>query len=320
MHSFTVNTSDEGVLYCREWLPEGVVKAVIHIAHGMSEHGGRYQRFALALNHAGYAVVANDHRGHGLSVTEGQALGHMADDDGWQKALSDLALVNQHIQRRHPNLAVILFGHSMGSFLSQDYLAHHGGSIAGVALSSTNGPAGLLLKIGRLITKFERYRIGAKGHSPLILTMVFGAYNKAFAPNRTEFDWLSRDDKEVDQYLADPLCGFQCSVQTWLTMLAALGQIANDDAIENMDKTKPIYVFSGTEDPVGENTTGVKRLLAAYKKHGFSAVTSKFYLGGRHEMLNETNRGEVTADFIDWADGVLVKNVQSKLATLGFAH
>jgi alpha-beta hydrolase superfamily lysophospholipase len=305
MESFTVKGADDLLLHCYQWLPAGEVKAVVQIAHGMSEHGGRYQRFAQFLNDAGYGVIAHDHRGHGLSIPEGQAPGHMADTDPWGKALEDLYLVNQQIAARLPGKKIILLGHSMGSFLAQDYMAQHGNSIAAVALSATNGPPGPLVKVGQLLAKLEKLRLGAKGHSPLILAMVFGAYNKAFKPNRTEFDWLSRDEAEVDKYVADPLCGFECSVSTWIGMLQALTVIATDTAFGKMDKSKPIYVFAGTDDPVGEKTKGIKRLLAAYQKHGFSAVSHRFYTGGRHEILNETNRNEVMADFVAWADSVV---------------
>lgn len=304
MASFTAKGADGLALHCYEWLPVGEVKAVVHIAHGMSEHGGRYMRVAELLNNAGYAVIANDHRGHGLSLATGQTLGHMADRDPWDKARQDLYLVNQQIASRLPNKNIILLGHSMGSFLAQDYLAHYGDSIMAAALSATNGPPGPLVKIGQLVAYIEKLRLGAKGHSPLILAMVFKAYNKAFKPNRTEFDWLSRDAEEVDKYVADPLCGFECSIGTWIGMLKALPTIASAEALAKMDKRKPIYVFVGTDDPVGEKTKGVRRLLAAYQQHDFNAVSHKFYPGGRHEMLNETNRDEVIKDLITWADSI----------------
>lgn len=135
--------------------------------------------------------------------------------------------------------------------------------------------------------------------------MSFKAFNKAFAPNRTEFDWLSRDEDEVDKYVADPLCGFDCSIATWIGLLDAMTRIASDDAMVKMNKDMPIYVFSGTDDPVGEKTKGVKRLLKQYEKHGFTSVTHKFYEEGRHELLNETNRDEVTADLIEWLKTVI---------------
>ncbi|MBU3016796.1 alpha/beta hydrolase [Paraglaciecola agarilytica] len=305
METFIVTGSDGLQLSCYLWRPAGDVQAVVHIAHGMSEHALRYERFAVALNAAGFAVAASDHRGHGQSILTDRELGHMSDEDGWHKAVNDLAVVNQHIQQRIPNRPIILLGHSMGSFMTQDYMARYGDTISAAALSATNGPAGALLKIAQLLARFERRRLSPTGHSPIILSMVFGAYNKAFKPNRTEFDWLSRDESEVDKYVDDPLCGFECSTQTWTDMLAALGSLACDPAIKKMDKTLPIYVFSGTDDPVGEKGKGVQRLLNAYQKHGFSRVTHQFYQGGRHEMLNETNRDEVTSDFIQWAKNAL---------------
>ncbi|MEM5498907.1 lysophospholipase [Paraglaciecola mesophila] len=314
MQTFSVTGSDGLKLSCYQWLPIGGeaassepannVRAVVHIAHGMSEHALRYERFALALNDAGFAVVANDHRGHGQSVLADRELGHMADEDGWHKAVNDLAVVNQHIQQRLPNTPIILLGHSMGSFMTQDYMARYGDTISAAALLATNGPVGALLRVGQMLARFERRRLSPTGHSPVILSMVFGAYNKAFKPNRTEFDWLSRDEAEVDKYVADPLCGFECSTQTWHDMFTALGTIASEHALKKIDKTLPIYVFSGTDDPVGEKGKGVQRLLSAYQKQRLTQVTHQFYQDGRHELLSEINRDQVTADFIQWAKSV----------------
>lgn len=305
MGSFKVTGCDGLKVHVHEWLPEAAVKAVVQIAHGMAEHGARYERFATFLNNAGYAVYADDHRGHGLTIPEGAAPGHMADEKGWEKAVEDLHLINQEIATRHPKKKIILMGHSMGSFMTQDYLARFGDSISAAALSATNGPAGTLGKIAQLVSRIEKLRNGNEGHSTLLANMSFKAFNKAFSPNRTEFDWLSRDEAEVDKYVEDPLCGFECSIATWIGLLDALTRIASDQALSQMDKSKPIYVFSGTEDPVGEKTKGVERLLKAYKKHGFSSVSHKYYGDGRHEILNETNRDDVMADFLRWAESVV---------------
>lgn len=300
MADFRVTGTDGLQVYVYQWLPEGDVVGVVQIAHGMAEHAARYERFAKELNKHGIAVYANDHRGHGKSIPEGQTPGHMADQEGWQKAVTDLGLITQQIKENHPEKPVVLMGHSMGSFLTQDYMAQYGQYIDGAALSATNGPPGTLGKLAQLVSRIEKLRNGNTGHSTLLANMSFKAFNKTFAPNRTEFDWLSRDEAEVDKYVADPLCGFDCSVATWIGLLDALTRISRDDALSQMDKYKPIYVFSGTEDPVGEKTKGVKRLLKAYQKHGFANVIHKFYESGRHELLNETNREEVTSDFIDW--------------------
>ncbi len=303
--TFTYPGADGLEIFARAWPVAQVPKAIVQIAHGMAEHGGRYDRFAAALNAAGYAVYANDHRGHGASIPDGFTPGHMADADGWNLALRDMLLLNQKIRTDQPGVPVVLLGHSMGSFLAQHYMAEFGESVQGVALSATNGPPGALGKIGQLVTRLEKLRLGAEGHSPVMAGMTFKAFNKAFRPNRTEFDWLSRDEAEVDKYVADPLCGFDCSVATWIGMLDALTVIASEENLRKMDKSRPLYLFSGTEDPVGEKTKGVRRLLDLYAAHGFTQVAHKFYDGGRHEMLNEINRDEVTADIIAWADGIV---------------
>lgn len=305
MGNFKVVGSDGLSVHVHEWLPKGEVKAVLQIAHGMAEHGARYERFAKFLNKAGYAVYADDHRGHGLSIPEGLVPGHMADTDGWEKAVDDLHLINQELSSRHIGKKIILIGHSMGSFMTQDYMARYGDTIDSAALSATNGPAGTLGKVAQLVSRIEKLRNGNEGHSSLLANMTFKAFNKAFAPNRTEFDWLSRDEDEVDKYVADPLCGFECSVATWIGLLDAMTRIASTDALNKMNKEMPIYVFSGSDDPVGEKTKGVKRLLTAYEKSGFSNVSHKFYLDGRHEILNEINRDDVMQDFLNWLDNTV---------------
>lgn len=271
----------------------------------MAEHGARYARLAACLNAEGFAVYANDHRGHGMSVSQGQVLGHMADQDCWSKAVDDLDLLNAEIRKRHPDTPIILLGHSMGSFLTQSYLNKYGNNIAAAALSASNGPPGVLGKIAQVIIRFEKLRLGKQGHSALMAAMTFKAFNKTCKPNRTEFDWLSRDNNEVDKYVADPLCGFECSTATWQGMLDALTQIASDRALCDMDKAKPIYMISGTDDPVGEKGKGVQRLLTTYQKHGFNNISQNFYPEARHELFNETNRDEVTKDFIDWINTIL---------------
>jgi alpha-beta hydrolase superfamily lysophospholipase len=304
IENFAFKGTDGLTIHTNFWVPEMPPKAVIQIAHGMAEHSARYDRFAMFLTKAGFAVYANDHRGHGLTIPAGQMPGHMADSDGWNKAVKDMFLLNQEIGSRHPGLPIVLLGHSMGSFLTQQYLAEFGESIVAAALSATNGPPGALGKIGQAVTRLEKLRLGADGHSPVMAGMTFKAFNKAFKPNRTVSDWLSRDEAEVDKYVADPLCGFECSVETWLGMLDALTKIAGTEAMSKMNKQMPIYLFSGTDDPVGEKTKGVKRLLAAYKKHDFENISYKFYEGARHETLNEINRDEVMSDFLNWANSV----------------
>jgi len=302
MGSFKITGVDGLPVHVYEWVPEGEAKAIIQIAHGMAEHGARYERLALFLNKHGYAVFASDHRGHGLTVPDGETPGHMADESGWEKAVDDLHLISQALKDRLSGRPLVLLGHSMGSFMTQDYLARYGDIIAAAALSATNGPPGTLGKLAQLVSRIEKLRNGNQGHSSLLANMSFKAFNKAFAPNRTEFDWLSRDEAEVDKYVEDPLCGFDCTVATWIGLLDAMTRIASDDALSRMDKAKPIYLFAGSDDPVGEKTKGIDRLLKAYAKHGFTNITNKYYADGRHELLNDINRDEVMQDLLAWLD------------------
>jgi alpha-beta hydrolase superfamily lysophospholipase len=297
-------SSDGMTLHVRVWEIDAP-KAVVQVIHGMAEHGARYARLAEALAAAGYTTYAHDHRGHGRSIPDGSPPGHIADSDSWNRMVEDAHGVNREIARRHPGLPILVLGHSMGSFVLQQLLFEHRGDMVAAALSGSNGRPPAIAAVGRLIARAERARLGRRNPSPLIQTLTFGGYNKAFAPARTEFDWLSRDPAEVDAYIADPLCGFDMSTQTWLDMLYGLTRIADPDNVAKIPKDLPLYLFAGDQDPVGANGKGMKRLQAAYRRAGIIDVRLTLYPGGRHEMLNDTNRDKVTADLIAWCDEIV---------------
>jgi alpha-beta hydrolase superfamily lysophospholipase len=300
---FTHQASDGKGLFVYRFLPDEGTKvlAVVHIAHGMAEHAARYARVAEALTAAGYAVYANDHRGHGKTASTDE-LGFFAKEDGFARVVADLAELVAHEKKEHAGLPLVLFGHSMGSYISQQFLIDHGGELAGAVLSGSAGKPNLLASAGRLVARAERLRAGARGTSKLLGDLSFGAFNKQFAPTRTAFDWLSRDAAEVDKYVADPLCGFDVTTTLWVDVLDALGSIADPEKQARIPKTLPIYVFSGSEDPVSEKTKSLEQLLAAYRLAGIRDVSHRFYPGARHETLNETNRDEVTRDLLAWLD------------------
>jgi alpha-beta hydrolase superfamily lysophospholipase len=294
---------DDGVeLFVRRWEPEAAPKAVVQIAHGMTEHSGRYARLAEQLVAAGYAVYAADHRGHGSTAVAPGDLGYFGDTAGWLRAVDDLYAVRRRIGQEHPDLPVFAFGHSMGSMMMQQYLFSHGDSIAGAVLSGVGGGRSLLALGGSVMALAERIRLGPRGRSWLLQKASFGSYNNEFAPARTEFDWLSRDPAEVDSYIADPLCGFALTVQGWLDVLRGTLQIERAENMRRIPAALPVYVFSGARDPVGRNGAGVRWLIDAYRRAGLRDVTLRLYPEGRHEMLNETNRDEVTRDLISWLD------------------
>lgn len=302
--TFTLAAPDGTALFVHRWLPDAPPRGVVQIVHGLAEHGARYARVAAALNAAGYGVYAADLRGHGQTARSADDLGFFAAADGWARMVEDVWQLERRIAADHPGLPIVLLGHSMGSFVAQQLAAEHGEAFAGVVLSATNGKPAALASLGRLVARVERLRLGAHGRSALIDGMTFGAFNKRFQPTRTAFDWLSRDPAEVDKYVADPRCGFPATVQLWIDLLDALPKITDPARQARIPKRLPIWVIAGTRDPVSDDTKGILQLLAAYRAAGLERVEHRFYEGARHEILNETNRDEVTANLIGWLDRV----------------
>ncbi len=298
MEGFTLQASDGAQVACYRWLRDGA-RAVIHIAHGMGEHALRYDAVAMALNDAGYAVYANDHRGHGVT---GQAHHGYMGGDGWNRVLADAYEINRQIAAEQPGLPIVLLGHSMGSMMSQLYITRYGDSIDALVLSGSPGfkaPFGSWLS--RTIARFERWRLGADQNSELMQNLLFGGNNKPFdAPDANGFEWLSRDADEVQKYIDDEACGFVLATGSLMDLFEGAAKNMQADVLANIPKTLPIYVFSGTDDPVHGEQKDIQRMLQAFYDQGLANIDVKWYTGGRHEMFNETNREEVIADLVDW--------------------
>ncbi len=306
MQSTTLTyTATDGVpIHVYAWTPDTVAgaKGVIHIAHGLAEHAARYARVAEALTAAGYLVYANDHRGHGQTAQSPDDLGFFAPRGGASLCVADLAGMIAQWKTAHPGLPVVLLGHSMGSFLAQQYMIDHGDTINAVVLSGSNGKPTRDIHVMRLLAWCERLRLGRKGKSPLLHKLAFEDLNKRFEPGRTRLDWLSRDGQEVDKYIADPLCGFVASAQLWLDLGGLVLRAAKPANQARIPKDLPVYIFAGAADPVNGKLKGLQQLLGAYARAGLENVSHTFYPEGRHEMLNEINRDEVTRDLIGWLD------------------
>jgi alpha-beta hydrolase superfamily lysophospholipase len=300
--SVSLTMEDGEKVFCYKWLPKinTPPKAAIQIAHGMAEHAKRYDPFARFLVDSGFCVYANDHRGHGNTAGFSGKIGHFADENGWNLAVKDMHAITCFIKEQYPGLPIFLFGHSMGSFLSRHYIALYGNEVKGVILSGTGGDPGLLGCIGRFIAFLECRIKGIRSHSLLLTKLSFGKFNNSFKPNRTDFDWLSRDDMEVDKYIGDPFCGEVFTAGFFHDLFTGMKFINQSDNIKKIPKNLPVYLFSGDKDPVGNNKKGVEQVYNSYKKAGFSDVKLKFYKGGRHEMLNEINRKEVYGDIVGW--------------------
>jgi alpha-beta hydrolase superfamily lysophospholipase len=304
--TFTFQADDEKELFVYRFLPEegAPKKAVVHIVHGMAEHAGRYARLAEALTGGGYAVYAHDQRGHGKTAESDEELGFFAHSRGFRRTVRDIEELIALEKQENPGLPVILYGHSMGSYMVQLFISDHGRWIRGAVLSSTSGKPSPVASAGRLVARAERRRLGERGRSKVLNSLSFGSFNRAFAPTRTDFDWLSRDPAEVDKYVLDPRCGFICTTSLWVDLLDELAEIHRPENQARIPKDLPVYLFCGSRDPVGENTKSVEQLIAAYKRAGLRDVTQRFYPEGRHEMVNEVNRDEVTRDLLAWLDRV----------------
>ena len=295
MHS-VLTAADGRKIKLFAWLPEQEVRHVMVLSHGMAEHIQRYETFALACNAAGIAVYGANHRGHGADAP---VLGHYADDHGWQKVIGDLDLIIDEVTKRH-TVPLVLFGHSMGSFIAQQYAILHGNKLNGLILSGSNYQPPIMYKLATLVSHIEKMRIGARSPSRFLDFVSFGAFNSKFKPTRTASDWLSRDPVQVDRYIHDDYCGFPCSPQFWLDFMSGLITISNKSEIAKIPNQLPIYIFSGEQDPVGLQGKGVLALKQHIVNSGCEQVQYKLYPGGRHEMLNEANANEVFNDVTDW--------------------
>ncbi|MDX1461309.1 MAG: alpha/beta fold hydrolase [Xanthomonadales bacterium] len=283
---FIPSTDDHQIpLLC--WLPDQPV-AVLVIAHGMAEHAARYQRLAKWLNERNVAVFAIQHRGHGPHCLP-DTQGHYRDARGWAAVIGDLNEAIRYAGSLFQGLPLNLFGHSMGSFIAQAYTQQHGDQIDSLLLCATNRidrvKLGSALGLVKVIGTFR----GKRYRSALVDNLSFGTFNKAFAPNRTSHDWLSRDERQVDRYLDDPLCGFHCTVGLWGDFIGGMLSLKP----RRWRRDLPVHLMAGDQDPVGEMGAGVRRHAANLRKAGVAVASERLFPGARHELVNETIADEV---------------------------
>ena len=282
----------------RRWMPADTPRAVVQIAHGASEHSGRYARFAEFLTGLGYAVYADDHRGHGATA-EATGVGR-AGPGGWLAMVDDLLELGDIARKECDDPPLVLFGHSMGSFMSQQFAQRHGDDLAGLVLS---GSAGGLAAIDETIALLEAVAAQGGGDQP---APIFGPLNAAFEPARTPFDWLSRDTTEVDKYVADPMCGEAAplTIDFVLDMIRNGAQTWVPENEKRLPPDLPVLMITGEADPVSDNARTVRELEARYRANGMQDVTALYFPEARHELLNETNRDDVQRDIAAWLDRV----------------
>jgi alpha-beta hydrolase superfamily lysophospholipase len=299
---------DGAKLYLYRWSPEKERKAVLHIVHGMAEYALRYRHLAEKLTQSGIEVWAADQRGHGKTANpdvnelgKGGLLGHCGDINSIACVTADVHALNSEIRKSKPNVPLFLLGHSWGSFIVQNYIEYSDDLIInGCILSGTKGPGGFIITAGVPLMILIAALKGQRKVSRFAMSLADGAYNKPFKPNRTIFDWISRDEKEVDKYVNDPLCGFLCSSGFYRDLVKLLYNIHRTDALARINRSLPVYVFSGSADPVGEMSKSPTALVNAYRKLGINDCEFVLYPGARHETLNETNREEVIENLLSW--------------------
>jgi alpha-beta hydrolase superfamily lysophospholipase len=279
-----VASSDGTQLATYRWDPAGAPKAIAQITHGVGEHAMRYARVAQALTADGWVVYAHDHRGHGASSSP-EWFGVLG-DDGWELLVADIGLVGRHARGEHPDLSLSLVAHSLGSFATQQFLLDHSADLDAVVLSGT--AAMDLLEPNMDLDAMD-----------------LSAFNAPFAPSRTDFDWLTRDEAEVDAYIADPWCGFGLDVPGWRGMFDGVRALADPERVAGVRDDLPVYVVVGADDPVGAGLTLVQPVVDRVLAAGLTDVTLRVYPGARHEVFNETNRAEVLTDLVAWLDAHL---------------
>ncbi|TJW09553.1 MAG: alpha/beta hydrolase [Mesorhizobium sp.] len=297
------STGAELNLYVRH--AGGRPRAVVQINHGLAEHAARYAAFADFLAERGCHVYAHDHRGHGATRAPDAPLGKFANVDGSAKVIADVGAIHVLIAREQPGLPVIVFGHSLGASVALNFVLRHSARVHAAAIWNGNFSAGLLGRVALGILAWERLRLGSDVPSRVLPRLTFQAWGKAVPNHRTLFDWLSRDEAEVDKYVADPLCGWDASVSMWRDVVSMALHAGSNRNFSGVRRDLFVNLVGGEKDPASDGGKAVSHLAGRMHMMGFSNLVSKVYAETRHESLNEVNRNIIMDDFASWADGVL---------------
>lgn len=299
---FSFRSNDKTDIAVAKWIPEGEVKAVVQIVHGMNEHIGRHKLLAEFLYSKGFAVYGIDLRGHGLTARRG-IRGHFANEEGLKKILDDICMLTKIMKKDFPGKKMFIYGHSMGSFIVRNYMFSNCDEYSGALLSGTGGFSKYRKTLNRILTFLLRFFVDPEKQMPRLQKEGMDDFNKAFEPRRTDYDWLSTDPKVADEFLADSLCNhvntsaFYCDL---VEMIVAMEKPSN---IAKIPKYMPVFLFSGSHDPVGMNGLKVDEAYEAFKKAGLKDVNKRIYPGLRHELHNEPSvRDQLFKDIVSWIE------------------
>lgn len=287
-------------IHAVEWLPNGEPKAILQIAHGVTEYILRYEEFANFLTEKGIAVVGNDHLGHGNSIAEDSEPMYFGPAGSWDWVVEDIKKCFDLTKNKFPNVPYCLLGFSLGSFVARTYLTKYPGTLTGAIIVGSGQLPSFQISIAKFIVNNESKKVGEDHTSPTIQKLTYETYNKYFAPNRTKYDWLCASTTSLDKYIKDAMRGEDFTAGLFRELLSGMAFTSKQDNIEKIDKNMPILFLSGDKDPVGEQGKGVIRAYNCFKKAGIKDINMKLYPGLRHDILREDCRQDIFKDIYNW--------------------
>lgn len=296
------SSTGKNKIHARMCVPDAEPRAIVQIIHGIAEYIERYDEFMSFLADNGIIAVGTDHLGHGKSIESEEQTGFFAYDNGWDYVVRDEEVLRLAMHENYPELPIIVFGHSMGSFMARTLLIRYPDAFNAAIISGTGNQGAALVNGGLFMGNLVTGLRGAHHYSKFLNNLAFGSYNKIYDNPKTEYDWLSRDEANVQKYIDDPLCGFIPSCSLFRDMMTGVKFITNKKNLTAMNKDMPVYFMSGDMDPVGECGKGVQKAYNNFLEAGMKDVSIKLYPGGRHEMLNEINKDEVYTDILAWLE------------------
>ena len=280
----------------------GQIRCILQVVHGMAEYVERYEEFAAYLVERGFVVTGDDHLGHGKSVGEGGKQGYFCEQDPATVLVRDVHRLKKLTEELYPGVPYVLMGHSMGSFITRNYLCRYGTGISGAVIMGTGMQPKAVLDMARLVAGIQKFFCGPMHVSRLLDRLAFGGYGKGITDRRTAFDWLSQDRERVDRYIADPMCGFTFTVNGFGALFELVLRLYSPENLAAVPRELPVFMVSGDADPVGDYGKGVRRAYDSLVAAGLTDIRLKLYPGGRHELLNETNRSQVMQDICRWVE------------------
>lgn len=307
-NSFYQTMKDGTEVHVMRWIPDDQIKGVVQLCHGMAEHALRYDKMGSIFAEAGWVLCAHDQRGHGRTAQRAEALGtgkfgYLADKKGFDTVTDDLLEIILSLKADYPQKKCFLLGHSFGSFVSQNFIEKYGEEIDGAVLCGTAGPRRAYMAMAKAAFGLNALLLGKKHKSVLDANLAFFGYNSRVPkPRKSAFDWLSKNEFNVQMYEADQWCGFVPTAEFFCELVGGLYQIHAPKAIKAIPKNLPVYLTYGSDDPVGSYGKTIKKLLAAYKANEMLDVSERVWPGDRHEIFNELDGEDAMNDALAWME------------------